>query len=122
MYPMTMARALPLGLLMAASLPAAAADMSFDWNLRLRHERVDDDAFARDAQADTARLRAAIRGSFANGLQWLVRMYGSLMATLAQGVVLGAFVHGFAVRDGQFAGGTRWRRCRPRASRIDLAP
>jgi hypothetical protein len=76
MFPKTMARALPLGLLMLASLPAAATDLAFDWNLRLRHERVDDEAFARDAQADTARLRAAIRGSFASGVQWLVEGEG----------------------------------------------
>jgi cytochrome bd ubiquinol oxidase subunit II len=30
--------------------------------------------------------------------------YGSAVATFAQGVVLGAFVQGFPVRDGQFAG------------------
>ena len=30
--------------------------------------------------------------------------YGSLLATIAQGVMLGAFVTGFTVRDGQFAG------------------
>src|SRR6516164_10003266 len=30
--------------------------------------------------------------------------YGSATATFAQGVVLGAFVQGFPVRDGQFAG------------------
>ena len=30
--------------------------------------------------------------------------YGSALATFAQGVVLGAFVQGFPVRDGQFAG------------------
>jgi cytochrome bd ubiquinol oxidase subunit II len=30
--------------------------------------------------------------------------YGSAIATFAQGVVLGAFVQGFQVRDGQFAG------------------
>jgi cytochrome d ubiquinol oxidase subunit II len=30
--------------------------------------------------------------------------YGSAIATFAQGVVLGAFVQGFPVRDGQFAG------------------
>ena len=31
---------------------------------------------------------------------------GSLVATLAQGVVLGAFIEGLPVRDGQFAGGS----------------
>jgi hypothetical protein len=76
MHPKTMARALPLGLLMATSLPATAADVALDWNLRLRHEQVDDGAFAKDARADTARLRAAIRGSFANGMQWLVEGEG----------------------------------------------
>jgi len=31
---------------------------------------------------------------------------GSLVATFAQGCVLGQYVHGFPVRDGQYAGGT----------------
>src|SRR6476619_2817041 len=32
--------------------------------------------------------------------------YGSLLATFAQGIVLGAFVQGFKVQGNQFAGGT----------------
>ncbi|HEY8567058.1 MAG TPA: cytochrome d ubiquinol oxidase subunit II [Beijerinckiaceae bacterium] len=32
--------------------------------------------------------------------------FGSILATFAQGVVLGAFVQGFEVKDNQFAGGT----------------
>ena len=32
--------------------------------------------------------------------------YGSLLATFAQGIVLGAFVQGFKVQGAQFAGGT----------------
>ena len=33
----------------------------FEWNARLRHEDVSDDAFALDAHADTLRLRAGLR-------------------------------------------------------------
>lgn len=44
----------------AANPPAAATDpWSFDW--RYRHESVSDDAFARDAEADTLRLRAGFK-------------------------------------------------------------
>lgn len=32
-----------------------------EWNLRLRHEQVDDDAFARSADASTLRVRAGLR-------------------------------------------------------------
>ena len=66
----------PLGLLVALALPARGSELALDWNLRLRHEQVDDAAFGKDAQADTARLRAAIRGSFAGGMHWLVEGEG----------------------------------------------
>jgi hypothetical protein len=42
--------------------------MHFDWNLRLRHESVDDAAFARDADADTLRLRVALRAELGHEL------------------------------------------------------
>ena len=52
----------------AYAVPLWAADpvdpppaISAEWNLRLRHERVDDDAFAPTADAGTARLRAGLR-------------------------------------------------------------
>jgi hypothetical protein len=55
-----------VGLALAAST-AHAADphpVTFEWNLRARAEHVDDDAFARDADAVTARLRAGLRAKF----------------------------------------------------------
>ncbi len=47
-----------------------------EWNLRLRHEQVDDDAFARDARADTLRLRAGLRLAFGDGWSALVEGEG----------------------------------------------
>jgi len=44
-----------------AQVQAPAAPVSLDWNLRLRHEHVDDDAFAHDADATTLRVRAGLR-------------------------------------------------------------
>ena len=49
---------------------------SFEWNLRLRHEQVDDDAFARDAEAMTLRLRAGLRWRIGNGFSALVEGEG----------------------------------------------
>ena len=66
---------LPLGLALL-SAPVAASDLHLDWNLRLRHEAVDDAAFAHDAKADTARLRAAIRGALGKGWSFLVEGEG----------------------------------------------
>lgn len=66
---------LPLGLALLAT-PVAAADLHLDWNLRLRHESVDDAAFSQDANADTARLRAAIRGGLGKGWTFLVEGEG----------------------------------------------
>ena len=66
----------PLAIAIAAALAtpglAAAAEaaepatrpVSLEWNLRLRHEHVDDDAFARDANATTLRARAGLRFRF----------------------------------------------------------
>jgi hypothetical protein len=59
------ARLLTLALACAA-LPALAGDWTA--NLRYRHERVDDAAFARDAEADTLRLRLGWSHAFAHGL------------------------------------------------------
>jgi hypothetical protein len=54
---------------LALASPRAHADdpkpLSFEWNLRARAEHVDDAAFARDADAVTARLRAGLRAKFA---------------------------------------------------------
>lgn len=47
-----------------------------EWNLRLRHEQVDDDAFACAARADTLRLRAGLRFAFGDGWSALVEGEG----------------------------------------------
>ncbi|HEX4854888.1 alginate export family protein [Arenimonas sp.] len=60
---------LSLGLLaLQAAAPAAAAEAD-GWtaNLRYRHEAVDDEAFARDAAADTLRLRLGWSRALAHG-------------------------------------------------------
>jgi hypothetical protein len=50
----------------AAVAPIAAAPWQFEWNARLRHENVDDDAFAQSANATTLRLRAGLRMHFSD--------------------------------------------------------
>jgi len=47
--------------------PAAQSPLTWEWNARLRHEMVDDDAFARDAQATTLRLRVGARLELGGG-------------------------------------------------------
>jgi hypothetical protein len=61
-----------------ASGPAASAGPSWqlEWDARLRHEQVDDDAFARDARADTLRLRLGLHGEFGHGWSGLVEGAG----------------------------------------------
>ncbi len=48
------------------------------WDLRLRHELVEDGAFARDARADTLRLRAGLRFAFGDG--WMALLEGEGVA------------------------------------------
>jgi hypothetical protein len=62
----------------STSEPAASAGPSWqlEWDARLRHERVDDDAFARSAEADTARLRLGLHGEFGHGWSGLVEGAG----------------------------------------------
>jgi hypothetical protein len=73
---MTTPRLLALACLAILSLPANAADspIAFDWNLRVRHEHVDDELFAREANATTVRLRAGLRWRIAP--QWEARLEG----------------------------------------------
>jgi hypothetical protein len=62
-----------------ATAPLRAADTpkaTFEWDLRLRHEAVDDAAFARDAQATTERLRAGVRLALAPGWSALLEGEG----------------------------------------------
>jgi hypothetical protein len=69
---------LPL-LLCAAALPAQAREtpkLSLEWDLRARHEQVDDAAFADAARADTLRLRAGLRFASASGWNGLLEGEG----------------------------------------------
>lgn len=58
-------------LLALASAPAWPADtptpLQLEWDARVRHEQVDNDAFARDARAETLRLRLGLRARFGAG-------------------------------------------------------
>jgi hypothetical protein len=61
------------------SAPAAAptaAPWQFEWNARLRHENVDDDAFAQSANATTLRLRAGLRLHFGGHFNALIEGEG----------------------------------------------
>ena len=60
----------------AAESPPATGPLSFEWALRLRDEHVADDAFARDADAATLRLRAGLRFAFDNGVNGLLEGEG----------------------------------------------
>lgn len=73
-------------LLSLIAVPVARADtgqaspqdapLQLEWNLRLRHEQVDNAAFARDARADTARLRLGLRANFGAGWSGLLEGNG----------------------------------------------
>ena len=67
-------------LLVAAPACAVAADatpgLQLEWNARLRQETVDDDAFARGADATTLRLRAGLRMHAASGFDALLEGEG----------------------------------------------
>ena len=81
-----MPRVSPVFPLMLAWLAPAAAlagepvdyqpPVDLEWNLRLRAEHVDDDAFARDADSSTLRLRAGVRFRFGAGFGALVEGEG----------------------------------------------
>lgn len=60
----------------AAANPSAApvAPWSFDW--RYRHESVSDDAFDRDAEADTLRLRAGFKHALGRGWTGFIEAEG----------------------------------------------
>ena len=54
---------LPLLVALSAASTASASPLSAEWNLRFRHESVDDAALAHEAKADSARLRLALRAA-----------------------------------------------------------
>lgn len=74
--------ALALAFVFTLSMPAAVAagQVTPEWELRLRHEHVEDDAFARDADATTARLRAGLRFDFGHGWSGLLEGEGLIDA------------------------------------------
>lgn len=68
-------------LALASPFAAHAADtdpppVRAEFDLRLRHEGVDDDAFSRDAEATTLRLRAGLRFALGHGWSALVEGEG----------------------------------------------
>lgn len=84
-------RALLLALACApAAAPAIAAPAAGDWSAqwRYRHEAVDDDAFARDASADTLRLRLGWTRSLVRGVSMGLEAEG--VAELGDGFNSGA--------------------------------
>lgn len=62
----------------AAEPDAIAPPVRLEWNARLRHEHVEDDAFARAADAPTLRLRAGLR--FAWNARWSALLEGEALA------------------------------------------
>ena len=58
----------------------ARVPVASEWNARLRHEFVDDAAFARDASATTLRLRAGLRVGGATGFAALLEGEGTASA------------------------------------------
>lgn len=59
---------------------ASSSPWLVDWNVRVRHEQVDSDAFTRDAKADTARLRLGLHARWDNGVRAYVQGNGVLAA------------------------------------------
>ena len=68
--------ALPAAALAAEPPAPAPAGFQLDWNARLRNESVDDDAFARGADATTLRLRAGLHWHWAAGFSALLEGEG----------------------------------------------
>lgn len=61
--------------------PAAAGEpLSIEWDLRGRHEHVEDDAFGRAADATTLRLRLGLRADFGHGWHALIEGEGIIDA------------------------------------------
>lgn len=68
------------GVVSAQSTTDAASPLQVEWNARLRHEQVDDDAFRRDAEADTLRLRLGLRANFGSGWSGFLEGAGTASA------------------------------------------
>lgn len=61
---------------LAADVVPAPSPLAFEWNARLRYEGVDDDVFARSADATSLRLRAGLRARLGSGFSALVEGEG----------------------------------------------
>lgn len=68
------------GVASAQSSTDASPTWQWEWNARLRHEQVDDDAYRRDAAADTLRLRLGLRADFGGGWSALLEGAGTASA------------------------------------------
>jgi hypothetical protein len=55
---------------------SAAPSLQLEWDARMRHEQVDDDAFPRHANADTLRLRLGLHAEFGHGWSGLLEGAG----------------------------------------------
>ena len=70
------------------SPPPSTAPVTLEWNARLRHESIDDDAFARGADATTLRLGLGIRARLGAG--WSALVEGEGVVALDDGYDSGA--------------------------------
>jgi hypothetical protein len=73
---------------LAADPRTDAAALRFEWDLRARHEHVEDDAFSPTADAATLRLRAGVRAEFGGG--WSALIEGEGIANAGDGYNSGA--------------------------------
>jgi Alginate export len=68
---------LPMLALATIGTPVHAAEpFAVEWDLRARHEHAEDDAFARNADATTLRLRLGLRADFGHGWSALIEGEG----------------------------------------------
>lgn len=72
------AAAFALLLVYPSARASDGVNTDLEWDLRVRHEQVDDAGFARDAHATTARLRAGLRLRFSS--QWSALVEGEGIA------------------------------------------
>ncbi len=80
--------AAPLARAASSDAVAPTSPVTLEWNARLRHESVADDAFVRDAEATTLRLRLAMRARLGAG--WTAFVEGEGIAALDNGYDSGA--------------------------------
>jgi len=64
----------------AAQAASQPAPVQIEWDARVRHESVDDSGYARDARADTLRLRLGLSAELGNGWSTLLEGAGLVSA------------------------------------------